>query len=120
MRVAREAAASETVIWAAISAGLETPLYNRRLFEHPAEQWPQAKDEQVHELRAGANDNSTCVVAFFSKGRVATDGSCDQHPIKALRRVRWACAEVVSEGANVAAAFRSVLAALPQTSQALP
>ena len=106
VRKAREDIASQRIIKAALKAGPQSPLYNRGLFEHPAEWWPTAQEEPIHVLSCNdAVDPSGQKNQFSMKGRVATDGSCDQHPIKGLRRAGWACAELDDEGNIVSAAY---------------
>ena len=63
------------------------------------------------------DDAAAGVVVGVELGGVATDGSCDQHPIRALRRAGWARVEVDDLGKTVSAAYGSVPSGLPQTSR---
>ena len=52
-------------------------------------------------------------------GLVAMNGSCDQHPIKDLRRAGWGCAMMDTDtGLPAGLAYGCVPSSLPQTSQA--
>jgi hypothetical protein len=54
---------------------------------------------------------------FKLEGRVYLDGTCDQHPVRDLKRTAWAVAQVDESGTVRAAAYGPVPSSLPQSSQ---
>ena len=112
---ARNKVASKKVQEAAKRAGPTSALYNRGFLPHPADDLPKAEEKVIMQLRSHGKVISRS--DFELEGDLFLDGSCDQHPIKELRRASWAVTKINKEGVKIASACGPVPACLPQTSQ---
>ena len=99
-------------------AGPVSALYNRGIMSARGDQLPCASEDPVVVCETWKDGIPTATTLVRFKGDVFVDGSCDQHPIKELKRASWSCVQVDAEGNKVASAHGTVPRHLPQTSQA--
>ena len=117
VKAARERAATPAVIAAAVAAGPSSALFNRGLFPHPETDWPDAAEGTCHQFRQHGLVDEACD-DFTMQGDVFVDGSCDQHPIKDLRRAGWGGATLGADGKVNREVRGCVPRCYPQSSQA--
>ena len=115
MKKAREEVDSPTVIRAARKAGPNCALYNRGIFAHPAEDFPEAAAEPLASCTFKGKPAEPDTWEF--SGTICIDGSCDQHMIEDLRRAGWGAAAINDKGEVLAEAKGVIPADTTQSSQ---
>ena len=115
VKLARELAASPAIIRAALKAGPNCALYNRGIFAHPAEDYPEpAALSNTHCTQEGR----VCPSANCEfRGKIFVDGSCDQHMINDLKRAGWGAVAIDERGEVVATARGVIPSDTTQSSQ---
>ena len=115
VREAREAVASPSITKAAKKAGPNCALYNRGIFAHPADDFPEAASEPLASFTCNGVPADPDNWDFG--GTICIDGSCDQHMIKDLKRAGWGAVAIDENGVVIATAKGVIPSDTTQSSQ---
>ena len=115
VKKAREEVASPSIIKAARKAGPNCALYNRGIFAHPADDFPEAASEPLASFTCNGEPADPDNWDFG--GTICIDGSCDQHMIKDLKRAGWGAVAIDENGVVIATAKGVIPSDTTQSSQ---